>query len=73
MKKPDYWLNQYMVLQLVNWDKKPDRNHRPIVYCDKPIEDERLKALWLESEGKPKKFARLIEAEHSIKHWEIEE
>ena len=37
------------------------------------IDDERLKALWVEAEGKPKRFGRLIEAEHGIREYEVED
>ena len=72
MKKPEFWIDHYGVVTRANWDKKPNRNYRPIIYCDRPVNDERLRALWLESEGKPKKFARLIEAEHGIREYEVE-
>ena len=72
MKRPDYWVDQHLVVKCVNWDKKPNMHNRPIIFCDKPVNDERLRALWLESEGKPKKFARLIEAEHGIREFELE-
>jgi hypothetical protein len=67
-----YWVDIYGVLKEVVWDKKPDVRHRPLTWADRPIPKERLKELWIASEGKPQKFARLIEAEHSIKEWEIE-
>jgi uncharacterized membrane protein len=73
MKKPDYWIDIYQVLKLVDWEKKPDMKHRPLIYADRPIANERLKELWLESEGKPKRFAKLIESEHGIKEWEVED
>jgi hypothetical protein len=73
MKKPEYWIDIYRVLKMVDWDKKPDMKHRPLIYADRPIKMERLKELWLQSEGKPRAFARLIEEEHGIKEWEVEE
>lgn len=73
MKKPDYWIDIFQVLKLMDRDKKPDMKHRPLIYADRPIPNDRLKALWVESAGKPKKFAQLIEAEHGIKEWEVED
>ena len=35
--------------------------------------EERLKELWVASEGKPLAFARMLEAEHGIREWEVEE
>ena len=67
-----YWVDIYGTLKEVSWDKKPDVKHRPLTWADRPIDIERLKALWVEAEGKPKKFARLIEAEHGIRKWEVE-
>lgn len=67
-----YWVDIYGVLKEVVWDKKPDVRHRPLMWADRPIPKEKLKELWIASEGKPLKFARLIEAEHGIREWEIE-
>ena len=68
-----YWVDIYGILKEVQWEKKPDVKHRPLTWADRPIKDDRLKELWIESEGKPKKFARLIEAEHGIREYEVEE
>jgi len=68
-----FWLAPHGILQEVDRDKKPTDGHHPLAWADRPITDDRLKELWLQSEGKPKKFARMIEAEHGIRKWEIEE
>lgn len=67
-----YWVDIYGVLKEVVWDKKPDVKHRPLMWADCPIEDERLKELWEQSGGKVKAFARLVEQEHGIKEWEVD-
>lgn len=72
MRKPEFWIDHYGVVARANWDKKPNRNYRPIIYCDRPVPKERLKDLWVEAEGKPLRFARLIEAEHGIRKFEVE-
>ena len=68
---PAYWMDIYGVLKEVRWDKKPDMKHRPLTWADKPISKDRLKELWVQAEGKPLPFARLVELEHSIKEWEV--
>ena len=71
-KSADYWVDIYGVFCMANWDKRPSVKHRPLVYCDKPLEDEILKKLWDKSEGKVKVFARLLELEHGIRKYEVE-
>ena len=73
MRKPDYWLDQYLVVKMVDWEKKPSRAHRPIVFADRPVPKEVLKALWVEAEGKPQAFARLIHDWLGIREYEVEE
>lgn len=68
-----YWLAPHGILQEVDRDKKPTKDHHPLTWADNPISKERLKELWIQAEGKPLPFARLIELEHSIKEWEIED
>jgi len=70
---PAYWVDIYGVLKEVNWVKKPKATHRPLTWADTPISKERLKELWVQAEGKPLPFARLVELEHAIKEWEIED
>ena len=67
-----YWLAPHGVLQEVDRDKKPTDGYHPLVWGDKPLPKERLKALWEQAEGKPLKYARLVEQEHGIKNWEID-
>lgn len=66
-----FWLAPHGVLQEVDRDKKPTEGYHPLAWADRPISKERMKELWVQSEGKPQKFARLIEAEHGIKEWEV--
>ena len=68
-----YWLAPHGILQEVARDKKPTEEYHPLCWADRPIDEEKLKELWVQSEGKPKKFARMIEAEHGIRDWEVEE
>lgn len=70
--KIPYWIDLYGVLKEVVWAKKPSAKYRPLTWADRPLAKERLKELWIESEGKPQRFARLIEEEHGIKEWEVE-
>jgi hypothetical protein len=70
---PAYWVDIYGVLKEVNWIRKPDIKHRPLTWADRPINKDRLKELWVQSEGKPLAFARLVEKEHSIQEWEVED
>ena len=68
-----FWLAPHGILQEVDRDKKPTENHHPLAWADRPITKEKLKELWMQSEGKPLAFARLIEREHGIKDWEVED
>lgn len=68
-----YWLAPHGILQEVTRNKKPTADHHPLVWGDRPIPVERLKELYALAEQKPLKYARLIEAEHGIKTWEIDE
>lgn len=68
-----YWLAPHGILQEVDRDKKPAEGYHPLVWADRPVSDDRLKELWEQSGGKVKVFARLIESEHGIKEWEVED
>lgn len=68
-----YWLAPNGILQEVDRDKKPAEGYHPLAWADRPLSKDRMKELWVQSEGKPQVFARLIEAEHGIKEWEVEE
>ena len=68
-----YWLAPHGILQEVDRDKKPAEGYHPLAWADRPLSKERLKELWIASEGKPLTYARLIESEHGIKNWETEE
>ena len=70
---PAYWVDIYGTLKEVNWVKKPKATHRPLTWADTPIPKDTLKRLWIQAEGKPLPFARLVELEHAIKEWEIED
>jgi hypothetical protein len=59
--KPAYWVNSFGVFKEVALP-----GYRPLMWVPAPIPKERLKALWEQAEGKPGKFARLIEQEHDI-------
>lgn len=72
-ESPAYWVDIYGVLKEVNWVKKPKATHRPLTWADNPIPKDTLKRLWIQAEGKPLPFARLVELEHAIKEWEIED
>lgn len=72
-ESPAYWVDIYGVLKEVNWAKKPDVRHRPLTWADNPIPKDTLKRLWIQAEGKPLPFARLVEQEHGIKSWEVEQ
>lgn len=67
-----FWLAPHGILQEVDRDKKPTEGHHPLAWADRPISKERLKELWVQSEGKPLAFARLVEQEHGIKEWEVD-
>ena len=67
-----YWLAPHGVLQEVDRDKKPTAEYHPLTWADRPLSKERLKELWVASEGKPLAFARMLEAEHGIREWEVE-
>ena len=58
-----YWLAPHGILQEVDRAKKPAEGYHPLAWADRPIAKDRLKELWIQSEGKPLAFARLIEAE----------
>ena len=68
-----YWLAPHGILQEVDRDKKPAEGYHPLAWADRPIDEEKLKELWVQSEGKPKKFARMIEQHHGIREWEVED
>lgn len=68
-----FWLAPHGILQEVDREKKPTEGYHPLAWADRPIAKERLKELWIQSEGKPLAFARLIELEHGIKEWEVED
>lgn len=68
-----YWVDMFGLLIEVNWDKKPSMKYRPLTWADRPVKDDRLKELWDKSGGKVKAFARLLEQEHGIKEWEVED
>ena len=68
-----FWLAPHGILQEVDRINKPTEDHHPLAWADRPITKERLKALWIESAGKPLAFARLIELEHGIKEWDVDE
>jgi hypothetical protein len=67
-----YWVDKSGVFKEVVWDKKPSEDHHPLAWADRPISKERLKELWVQAEGKPLPFARLVEMEHGVKNWEID-
>ena len=68
-----YWLAPHGILQEVDRAKKPTEDHHPLVWGDRPLSKERLKELFESAEGNPLKFARLVEREHGIKHWGVED
>ena len=68
-----YWLAPHGILQEVDRTKKPAEGYHPLAWGDRPLSKERVLELFEESGRKPLEFARLIEAEHGIKEWEVEE
>jgi hypothetical protein len=68
-----FWLAPHGILQEVDRTKKPTEDYHPLAWADRPIPKDTLKRLWVQSEGKPLAFARLIEQEHGIKEWEVED
>lgn len=71
--KVPYWVDMFGLLIEVKWDKKPSMKYRPLAWADRPVPKERLKELFAEAEGKPLAYARLIEAEHGIQEWKVEQ
>lgn len=67
------WMSKYGIFSVMSREAKPDSEYVPFCRADQPVSVDRLKELWAESGGKPKKFARLIEAEHGIQEWGVEE
>ena len=67
---PAYWIDIYGVLKEVSWTKTPDAKHRPLIWADRPLAKDKLKELWVQSEGKPLVFARLIEGELGVRDYE---
>ena len=68
-----YWLAPHGILQEVTRDKKPTEEFHPLAWADRPISETRLRELWAEAEGKVLRFARLVESEHGIKEWEVDD
>lgn len=68
-----YWLAPHGILQEVTRDRKPTENHHPLVWGDRPVPVARLKELFEQAERNPLKYARLVEAEHGIKNWEVDD
>ena len=68
-----YWLAPHGILQEVDRTKKPAEGYHPLAWADRPLSKERVLELFEESGRKPLEFARLIQAEHGIKEWEVEE
>ncbi len=67
---PAYWIDIYGVLKEVSWTKTPDAKHHPLIWADRPLAKDKLKELWVQSEGKPLVFARLIEGELGVRDYE---
>lgn len=68
-----FWLAPNGILQEVDRAKKPTDDYHPLAWADRPISEEKLKELWVQSEGKLKRFGRLIEQYHGIREWEVED
>ena len=67
-----YWVDQFGVLKEMDRECKPSEDHHPLTWADRPLDKEKLKELWLQSEGKPLAFASLIEKLHGIRLYELE-
>lgn len=67
---PDFWIDSHYIVKVARWEKKPSVAYRPIVFADRPLSKDKLKALWVQSEGKPLAFARLIEGELGVREYE---
>jgi hypothetical protein len=67
-----YWVDESGVFKEVEWEKKPSEGHHPLAWADRPLTKETLKELWIQAEGKPLAFARLIEKHHGIRSYELE-
>lgn len=67
-----YWLAPHGILQEVVRERKPTEDYHPLVWGDRPVPVERLKQLFEQAERNPLKYARLVEAEHGIKKWEVD-
>ena len=66
-KSPAYWVTEFGVLKEVTYDAdKVPEGLRPLYWGRPRLPTERLRELYEISEGKPLKFARLIEKEHGI-------
>lgn len=66
-KSPAYWVDDYGIFKEVTWDPAdPPDGFRPLYWGRSRLPKERLAELYEQSEGKPLKFARLIEKEHGI-------
>ena len=68
-----YWLAPHGILQEVDRTTKPTEGHHPLVWGDRPLSKERLKELFESAEGNPLKFARLVEREHGIRAYEVDD
>ena len=67
-KSPAYFVSNLGVLKEAEWDEdNPPAGHCPLYWRKRPLSKERLKELYEQAEGKPLKFARLVEAEHAIR------
>lgn len=68
-----FWLAPHGILQEVDRVKKPTEGYHPLAWADRPLSDDRIRELFEASGRKPIEFARLIQAEHGIKEWEVED
>lgn len=66
-RSPAYWVTEFGVLKEVTYDEgdAPD-GLRPLYWGRTGLSKERLVELFHEAEGKPMRFARLIEQEHGV-------
>ncbi len=67
-----YWVDQFGVLKEMDRERRPSEDHHPLVWGDRPLSKDTLKELWIQAEGKPLAFARLIEKLHGIRLYELE-
>lgn len=66
-KSPAYFVSNFGVLKEAEWDEdNPPTGHYPLYWRKTKLTKERLKELFEQAEGKPLKYARLVEKEHGI-------